>query len=82
MSGAFQFLSNALQSLVDFVTSIFSLVINTIQGLLSFFLNIPKFLNYLSASIGFLPSFVSVFATVTVAIAVIYVILGRGGKDG
>lgn len=79
MSRILQFLSDSLQAVADFVTSIFSFFIQTVKGILNFISQLPKLIIYLSGSVGYLPSFLTLFATLTVAIAIAYVIIGRGG---
>lgn len=76
-----QYIGDFLSSIVGTIQSLFSFLLNTIQGLLTFIMNLPKFITYITSAIGFLPSFLAFFATITISIAVIYVILGRGGKE-
>lgn len=74
-------ISDFLQTVVDTIVSIFSFFLNLIMGLLNFLKLLPTYISYVTLSVGFLPSFLTVFASATIAIAVIYVILGRGGKE-
>lgn len=82
LTAIFQWISDALSTVVDFIVTASRFLANTIAGLFGFIRNLPKFITYLTASIGYLPSFLSFFAVATVTIAIIYVIIGRGGgKD-
>lgn len=74
-------LSELLFSIVDIVKNVFSFLLNVIQGLFNFIKMLPKFISYLTDTVGFLPSFLAVFATATVSIAIIYLILGRSTNE-
>ena len=42
---------------------------------------LPKFITYVTSSIGYLPSLLAVFATATVAIAIVYLVIGRNTNN-
>lgn len=81
MSAIFQYIAEFLGSIWSAIQSLFSFVISTIKGLLSLFTMLPKFITYVTSSIGYMPSMLAVFATATVAIAIVYLIIGRNTND-
>lgn len=77
----FRYIADFLGSIWDAIQAIFGFVLQVIKGLLSVFLMLPKFITYVTSSIGYLPSLLAVFASATVAIAIIYFIIGRDTSD-
>ncbi len=68
-----------LSGIVDFFKSIISLVWQIITGLIRLLALIPEMVTNLTDSLGLLPSFLVAFATVTITVSVIFIILGRSG---
>lgn len=66
----FLWIYNLIVDIVGFITSL-------VTGLINVLKSIPQILTFTSSSIGFLPSVLSVFATLTITISVIYLIVGR-----
>lgn len=81
MTAIFRYISDFLSSIWGALQSLFSFVLSTIKGLLSVFTMLPKFITYVTSSIGFLPSLLAVFATATVAIAIVYLVIGRNTNN-
>ena len=74
-----------LENLVNWLTDIFDPLITffrcVISGLISFVRLIPSVLSTISSSITFLPSALLGFVSITVAIFVVYIIVGRDPGD-
>lgn len=56
-------------------------IVSMFTGLLDIIKLIPTIIQTLSASIGFMPDFLIVFATTTVIVMVAYLLAGRGGAQ-
>lgn len=67
-----------LQSIVDFFVSIGGFIVNTFTSLINLFLHIPTYVDFLTTSIGFLPSVIMPFAIASISIYVIFLVLNRG----
>ena len=67
-----------LKELGEFFHTLIDIVVNFIQQLITFVMLIPVGVNMLVTSVGYLPSILIVFATLSITISVIYLILGRG----
>lgn len=67
-----------LKELGEFFHSLIDIVVNLIQQLITFIMLIPVGVNMLITSVGYLPSILIVFATLSITVSVIYLVLGRG----
>ncbi len=67
-----------LKELGEFFRSLIDIVVNLIQQLITFVMLIPVGVNMLITSVGYLPSILIVFATLSITVSVIYLVLGRG----
>lgn len=67
-----------LKELGSFFQTLIDIVVNLIQQLITFVMLIPVGVNMLITSVGYLPSILIVFATLSITISVIYLVLGRG----
>lgn len=67
-----------LKELGSFFQTLIDMVVNLIQQLITFVMLIPVGVNMLITSVGYLPSILIVFATLSITISVIYLVLGRG----
>ena len=67
-----------LKELGSFFQTLIGMVVNLIQQLITFVMLIPVGVNMLISSVGYLPSILIVFATLSITISVIYLVLGRG----
>lgn len=80
MGAIFDFFSQ----IAEFIGSLINLVIQLVQGLIQLLGLIPKMVTNLTTSLGALPSFLVAFASITITVSVIFIILGRqgGGESG
>jgi len=67
-----------LKELGSFFQTLIDMVVNLIQQLLTFIMLIPVGVNMLITSVGYLPSILIVFATLSITVSVLYLVLGRG----
>lgn len=67
-----------LKELGSFFQTLIDMVVNLIQQLLTFIMLIPVGVNMLITSVGYLPSILIVFATLSITVSVIFLVLGRG----
>lgn len=81
MTKIFQYVVDFLGSIWNAIQAIFSFLMSVIRGLISLFAMLPKFITYVTSSIGYMPSMLAVFATATVAIAIVYLVIGRNTSD-
>lgn len=70
-----------LQSIVDVFISIVTLIGNMISSLINLLAHIPTYVNFLVTSISFLPSQLVPFATASISIYVIFLLLNRGSAS-
>ena len=73
----FEAFSNFVNYFKDIISAIFAFVQSLITGLIQVFKAIPSAIQMLTQSIGYLPSTLAVFATLTITISVIYLVIGR-----
>lgn len=81
MTAIFRYIADFLGSIWGAIQSVFSFVVSTVKGLVSVFLMLPKFISYVTNAIGFLPSILATFAVATVAVAIIYLVIGRNTNN-
>lgn len=67
-----------LKELGSFFQTLLDMVVNLVQQLITFIMLIPVGVNMLITSVGYLPSILIVFATLSITVSVIYLVLGRG----
>ena len=72
-----QTLANFFQWFWDILTSIYNLVGSLVKGLLNLIKALPSIISTATNAIGYLPSVLIVFATLTITISVVYLIVGR-----
>ena len=68
--------------LITTIGSIINLVVSLIKGLLRLISLIPTAVEVLSLSIGVLPSLLVAFASVTITVSVIFILVGRDQGGG
>lgn len=66
-----------LQSIVDFFAMIVDFVASIVDGILTFFMMIPSYVTFLTASVGFMPDILIPFIMLGVFISVLFIIIGR-----
>lgn len=69
--------------IVEVVVSLVQFLWTTVKGLIQLISLIPSAVNLLTSSISLLPPLLIAFATATITICVIFIIVGRqtGGKE-
>lgn len=67
-----------LKELGDFFHTVIDIAVNFIHQFITFVRLIPYGVNMLITSVGYLPSILIVFATLSITVSVIYLVLGRG----
>ena len=77
-AGLFDF----LQQIAEFLGSIIQLVVQLVFGIVRLLQIIPTAVMLLTESIGMLPSILVAFASVTITVCVIFIILGRDHGGG
>lgn len=70
-------LSNFFNWVVEIVGTLFDFLMSIISGLYNIIKSIPLVVTMLTGSIGYLPSTLAAFATITITISVVYLIVGR-----
>lgn len=81
MEGFFEWLSNMWQTVQDVFSSIFILVGNLVGGLFDFLKVLPNVITMLSSSIANLPDIVLPFATISITVAIVLLIIGRSNNS-
>ena len=75
-------IASGFNDLINFIQTIFNIIVNLLQQIVYFFKYITQALTISTSFITTLPSWLGVFATITVTVSVLYIILGRkGGAD-
>lgn len=69
----------ALNEIITFIGSLIDLVVKIVTGLVQLLQMIPSMVQTLNGSLSLLPSILVAFASVTITVAVIFIILGREG---
>lgn len=69
----------ALNEIITFIGSLIDLVVKIVTGLVQLLQMIPSMSQTLTGSLSLLPSILVAFASVTITVAVIFIILGREG---
>lgn len=75
---------NGFTNLIDFIQTVFKILGNVLQQIVYLIKYILQAINISTSFIATLPAWLSVFATITVSISVLYILLGRstGSKGG
>lgn len=75
-------ISSGFNDLINFIQTIFKILGNLLQQIVYLFKYLTQAITVSSSFISTLPNWLAVFATVTISISVLYMILGRkGGAD-
>ncbi len=69
---------DGIKSIVDFITNLVTFVIDLISNTIEFIGMIPDCVDNLSNAIQCLPGILTVFATVSITVSVILMMIGRG----
>lgn len=81
MINFFQWLSEFFTSFVNIIVSGFRLVWNLLGGLVDFLRVLPTVISMLTSSISNLPDIVLPFATISITVAIVLLILGRSNNS-
>ena len=68
------------QWIVDIISSLFDFVINAVTSILNFFKIIPTVLTFATSAVANLPSVVMTFATITLTVAIVLLVIGRSNN--
>lgn len=68
---------NGFNWIMDLLQTIADFIVNTILGLDNIIKSIPMVISMITESIGYLPSTIAAFATITITISVVYLLVGR-----
>lgn len=68
---------NAVDWLVSTLSTLFQFVVSLIEGLLNIIASFPAVVNMITQSISHLPPTIAVYATLTISICTMYVLVGR-----
>lgn len=82
MVSVLNWITEFLQGIRDLFQSLFQFLFSSIKALLVFFRNLPSYLSILFSSVSWLPTFAFTFALLTIAFAILFVVLGRKGDSG
>lgn len=76
-------LQNFFDKVSDFFDSVFDFVSSLVSGLINIFKTLPLVSKFASSAVSSLPEFLLAFASITVVISIVYLIVGRstGGGD-
>ena len=76
-----EILKNFFDWLFDIVSTVMQFLVSIITGMLQLFKTLPKILQLVTQSIGYLPSIFVAFVTITLSAYIIYLIVGRDPGD-
>jgi hypothetical protein len=68
---------NWLKSIADTIFTVFQLLLNIINGIVQFFIMVPKFVAYVITAVAYIPAPLVIFITVGTSISVVLLIVGR-----
>lgn len=75
-------IASGFNDLINFIQTVFNILGNLLQQIVYLFKYLAQAITISTSFIGTLPAWLGVFATITVSISVLYIILGRkGGAD-
>ncbi len=81
MQGLMDWLSTAFQSIIDMIVSVGRLLWNLVGGLVDFLKVLPSVVSMLTSSVANLPDIILPFATVSITVAVVLLVLGRSNNS-
>lgn len=68
---------NAVDWIVDTLSSVFQFLVSMIEGLINIIASFPAVVNMITQSISHLPATIAAFAGITISICIMYVVVGR-----
>ncbi len=81
MINFFQWLGQFFSSLVNIIVSAFRLIWNLLGGLIDFIRVLPTVISMLVSSISNLPDLILPFATISITVAIVLLVLGRSNNS-
>ena len=75
-----QWFQNFFVSIASTIESLISLVFSLIQSLFDLIKMLPTMITITTSAIGFLPDMVMLFATLSITVSVIYLMVGRNNN--
>ena len=73
----FEILSSFFSYIKNMIEAVWSFFQSLLNGLITVFTSIPAAVSMVVNAIGYLPSTLIVFATLTITISVVYLVVGR-----
>lgn len=70
-----------LTSIVDFIVSVISLLIHTLESFFNLIIRIPTYVSFLSVSISHLPTIIIPYALASISVYVVFLVLRRGPSE-
>lgn len=70
-------ITNFFEWIYQTVSTVFDFVGSVIAGLFNIVKSLPMVVTMLTSSIGYLPSTIAAFATLTITISIVYLLVGR-----
>lgn len=67
--------------ILSILTTVIAFIINLFSAIIAFFVAVGKSIAYLFQAFAFMPAFVAPFCYLTVAVAVVFVIINRKGSS-
>lgn len=68
-----------LKSIVDTIKLLVDIISHMIMSFINLFASLPRYIEFLSIGIGYLPMVIVPFATASIAIYALYLVLNRNG---
>lgn len=65
------------ETIINFVQALFAFLMNIVSGTAQMLVMIPKSVSFLTYSLGYIPAVVSVIVTALITVNVAYLIIGR-----
>lgn len=75
-----QWIVNALEAFFDIFRSLVAFIVSLVQSVFDMIKLLPTVVSLFVSSIGFLPSMLSLFATLSITVSIIYLIVGRNNN--
>lgn len=77
MFEAIDWIVNFFKDLWEIICSAFNFLVSIITGTLQLLTMIPNVVSMITQAIGYLPAIVTAFATASLSVLIVYIILGR-----
>lgn len=81
MLGTVKSIGKAIKTIVNFITTCFDLIMSFVRQIGYLLTTLSKVANICKDTILYLPDWLKLFATLTITISILYLILGRNQGD-